>query len=161
MTNNKYRILLVEDEHNIRCFMATMLEASGYQVIHAESGATARTLFSSYIPDLVILDLGLPDMDGMVFLREVRKSSLTPILVLSARSLERDKVTALDSGANDYVTKPFSAAELLARVRSLLRISRFTSHENRRPDGKFSFDDLVIDYEARQVFVKGEEVRLT
>lgn len=161
MTNNKYKIMLVEDESNIRCVTATMLEASGYQVIHAESVFTARTLFASYMPDLIILDLGLPDQDGMVFLQEVRQSSLTPILVLSARTTEQDKVDALDGGANDYVTKPFSAAELLARVRSLLRISRFTIHENRRPDCKFILDDLTIDYDARQVFIKEEEVRLT
>lgn len=159
--NNKYKILLVEDESNIRSFMAAMLETSGYQVIHAESGAAARTMFSSYLPDLIILDLGLPDMDGMVFLREVRKSSFVPILVLSARSMERDKVAALDSGANDYVTKPFSAAELMARVRSLLRNSRFTAAEGRRPDGKFAVDELLIDYDARQVFIRDDEIKLT
>lgn len=161
MTNNKFKILLVEDEPNIQNFVAAMLETSGYQVIRAESCMTAQTLYSSYLPDLIILDLGLPDEDGMVFLRYVRRNSFTPILVLSARSMERDKVAALDSGANDYVTKPFSAGELLARVRSLLRISRFTAHEDRRPDNRFCFDELVIDYEARQVFIKGEEIRLT
>ena len=161
MTNNKFKILLIEDETNIQNFVAALLETSGYQVIRAESCRTAQTLYSSYLPDLVILDLGLPDTDGMVFLEYVRKSSLTPILVLSARSMERDKVSALDSGANDYVTKPFSAAELLARVRSLLRISRFTAHEDRRLDGKFFVDELMIDYDARQVFIKGEEIKLT
>ncbi|MBQ8202174.1 MAG: response regulator transcription factor [Clostridia bacterium] len=161
MTNNKFKILLVEDETNIQNFVAALLETSGYQVIRAESCMTAQTLYSSYLPDLVILDLGLPDKDGMVFLEYVRKNSLTPILVLSARSMERDKVAALDNGANDYVTKPFSAAELLARVRSLLRISRFTAHEDRGLDGRFSIDELLIDYDARQVFIKGEEIKLT
>lgn len=161
MTNNKFKILLVEDELNIQNFVAAMLETSGYKVIRAESCMTAQTLYSSYLPDLVILDLGLPDEDGMVLLRYVRKDSFTPILVLSARSMERDKVAALDSGANDYVTKPFSAGELLARVRSLLRISRFTSHEDKSLDGKFCIDELVIDYDARQVFIKDKEIKLT
>ena len=116
--NNKYKILLVEDEQNISTLVMTMLETAGYQVIPAGTCAMAKTLFISYCPDLVILDLGLPDMDGMTFLKEVRKNSLTPIIVLSARTNERDKVLALDSGANDYVTKPFGAAELLARIRS-------------------------------------------
>ena len=104
--NNKYKILLVEDEQNISTLVMTMLETAGYQVIPAGTCAMAKTLFISYCPDLVILDLGLPDMDGMTFLKEVRKNSLTPIIVLSARTNERDKVLALDSGANDYVTKP-------------------------------------------------------
>ena len=111
--NNKYKILLVEDEMNISNLVMTMLETSGYQVIQAKTCAMAKTLFISYCPDLVILDLGLPDMDGMTFLEDVRKDSLTPIIVLSARTNEKDKVLALDAGANDYVTKPFGAAELL------------------------------------------------
>lgn len=120
MTNNKYKILLVEDEPNIRNLVATMLETSGYQTILAESGSVAKTLYTSYLPDLIILDLGLPDMNGMNFLEFVRQTSLTPIIVLSARTDEKDKVTALDEGANDYVTKPFGTAELLARVRTAL-----------------------------------------
>lgn len=114
--NNKYKILLVEDEHNISTLIMTMLESSGYQVIRAGTCALAKTLFVSHCPDLVLLDLGLPDMDGMTFLEDVRKDSLTPIIVLSARTNEKDKVLALDAGANDYVTKPFGAAELLART---------------------------------------------
>ena len=119
--NNRYKILLVEDEHNISTLIMTMLESSGYQVIRAGTCALAKTLFVSHCPDLVLLDLGLPDMDGMTFLEDVRKDSLTPIIVLSARTNEKDKVLALDAGANDYVTKPFGAAELLARIRSTLR----------------------------------------
>ena len=161
MTNNKYKILLVEDESNIRNLVATMLETSGYQAILAESGSVAKTLYTSYLPDLIILDLGLPDMDGMSVLEFVRKDSLTPIIVLSARADEKDKVLALDKGANDYVTKPFGAAELLARVRTALRNNRYSSHEGRLPGGKFILKDLEIDYDARQVFINDEEIKLT
>lgn len=161
MIQNKYKVLLVEDEDNIRNLVATMLETSGYQAILAESCAEAKTMFSSYLPDLVILDLGLPDTDGMSFLEFVRGDSLTPIVVLSARSTEQDKVTALDMGANDYVTKPFSSAELMARVRSALRNNRFSSAEGRFPGGKFRLRELEIDYDARQVFLRKEEIKLT
>ncbi|MBQ9991738.1 MAG: response regulator transcription factor [Lachnospiraceae bacterium] len=161
MIKNKYKILLVEDESNIRNLIATMLETSGYQALLAGSCSMAKTLYTSHLPDLIILDLGLPDMDGMSFLEFVRNESLTPIIVLSARSTEKDKVTALDMGANDYVTKPFSSAELLARVRSGLRNSRYGSVEGRLPDGKFTLKNLEIDYDARQVFIKGEEIKLT
>lgn len=161
MTKNKYKILLVEDESNIRNLVATMLETSGYQAILAESGYVAKTLYTSYLPDLIILDLGLPDMDGMSLLEFVRKDSLTPIIVLSARADEKDKVLALDKGANDYVTKPFGAAELLARVRTALRNNRYSSDEGRLPGGKFILKELEIDYDARQVFINGEEIKLT
>lgn len=159
--NNKYKILVVEDESNIRNLLTTMLEAAGYQVIPAATCENAGSMFSSYLPDLVMLDLGLPDMDGMSLLRTVRAESAAPVIVLSARSDERDKVEALDSGANDYVTKPFGSAELLARVRSALRNNRHSSQEGRLPGGKFSMDGLIIDYDARQIFIHGEEVKLT
>ena len=116
MIKNKYKILLVEDETNIRNLIATMLDTAGYQTILAKSCSSAKTLFVSHLPDLIILDLGLPDMDGMNLLDFVRKDSLVPIIVLSARTSESDKITALDRGANDYITKPFGSGELLARV---------------------------------------------
>lgn len=161
MIQNKYKILLVEDEKNIRNLVATMLETEGYQTILANSCSSAKTLFTSYLPELVILDLGLPDMDGMNFLEFVRKDSLIPIIVLSARTNESDKIAALDGGANDYITKPFSSGELLARVRAALRNNRFSADEGRLPGGKFTLKDLEIDYDARQVFIKGEEIHLT
>lgn len=161
MIQNKYKILFVEDESNLRNLVATMLEASGYQTILAGSCASAKNLYASYLPDLIILDLGLPDADGLSFLQHVRRESPVPIIVLSARSTENDKVTALDMGANDYVTKPFSSAELLARVRSVLRSNRFSSIEGRLPGGRFVLKDLQIDYDARQVYLAGEEIRLT
>lgn len=161
MNNNKYKILLVEDEGNIRSLIGTLLETGGYQVIQAATCTAAETLFHSYLPDLVILDLGLPDRDGMVLLNKIREDRLTPIIVLSARSDERDKVDALDAGANDYITKPFGAAELLARVRTALRTTRHSTAEGRLPGGRFTLQDLTIDYDARQVFVKEQEIKLT
>ena len=161
MKQNKYVILLVEDESNIRTLVATMLDTAGYQAIVAGSCADAKTLYASYLPDLIILDLGLPDMDGMNLLNFVRQNSLTPIIVLSARANEADKILALDSGANDYVTKPFSSGELLARVRAILRNNRFSAEEGRLPGGKFQLKELRIDYDARQVFVREEAIKLT
>ncbi len=161
MTQNKYKVLIVEDEENIRNLVSTMLDTAGYQVISAESFSNAKTLYASYLPDLIILDLGLPDMDGMNMIDLVRKDSLVPIIVLSARTNESDKITALDKGANDYVTKPFSSGELLARVRVALRNNRFSAEEGRYPGGRFATRDLEIDYDARRVFMKGQEIRLT
>lgn len=161
MTNNKYKILLVEDETNICVLLTTMLQSEDYQVISADTCSLAISLYSSHNPDLVILDLGLPDMDGMRLIETVRKDSLTPIIVLSARSNEKDKVLALDSGANDYVTKPFGAAELLARVRTTLRNSRHSADSGKLPGGRFELKDLVIDYDARQVFIGGREIKLS
>lgn len=161
MIQNKYKILLVEDELNIRNLVDTMLDTAGYQTILADSCSSAKTLFSSHLPDLIILDLGLPDMDGMNMLDYVRKDSLTPVIILSARTNESDKIEALDRGANDYITKPFGAGELLARVRAVLRNNRFSANEGRLPGGKFVLRDLEIDYDARRVSVKKEEVRLT
>lgn len=161
MIQNKYKILIVEDDVNIRNIVSTILETSGYQVLLAKSCAMAKTIFASHLPDLIILDLGLPDEDGMNFLDYVRRDSLKPIIVLSARSDDKDKVTALDKGANDYVTKPFSSAELLARIRTALRNSRFSSAEGRLPGGRFVMMGLEIDYDARRVFIKSEEIKLT
>ena len=161
MIQNKYKILLIEDESNIRNLVATMLETAGYQIIQADTCSVAKTLFTSYLPDLVILDLGLPDMDGMNMLSFVRQGSLTPIIVLSARTEENDKIAALDMGANDYITKPFGSGELLARVRATLRNNRFSADEGRLPGGKFILKDLEIDYDARQVFMAGKEMHLT
>ncbi len=161
MYNNKYKVLVIEDENNINILLKTLLETNGYQVISATSCKNGLMLFSSHRPDLVILDLGLPDVDGMTFLKEIRKDSITPVIVLSARSDEKDKVDALDLGANDYVTKPFSSAELMARVRSALRISRRSTHEGKLPGGRFKTGGLQIDYDARRVFIEQKEILLT
>ena len=159
--NNKYKILLVEDEHNIRTLVSAMLEAAEYQVLTAETCSAARMLYASHRPDLIMLDLGLPDRDGRELLTFVRQEDDVPVIVLSARSDERDKVEALDLGANDYVTKPFGSAELLARVRSALRTGRHSAREGRLVGGRFVLGDLEIDYDARRVFLAGQEIRLT
>ena len=125
MGNNKYKILIVEDEVNIRSFVEAILETNRYQVITAETCEEGIIMFSSHNPDLVILDLGLPDKDGLEFIKEIRAGFITPIIVLSARMAERDKVVALDMGANDYISKPFGTEELMARVRATLRNSRY------------------------------------
>ena len=160
MNNNRYRLLLIEDESNIRTFVKTVLEANGYQVVTAGSCGQGLMLFASHVPDMVILDLGLPDRDGLEFIRQVRRTSGVPILVLSARSLESDKVSALDLGADDYVTKPFGTGELLARVRVALR-SRRLGDGAAAPGHKFTLQDLTIDYDRRQVWIGETEIRLT
>ena len=161
MIQNKYKILLVEDESNIRNLVSTVLETSGYQTIMADTCSVAKTLFASYLPDLIILDLGLPDMDGINLLEFVRKDSLVPFIVLSARTNESDKIDAFDMGAIDYITKPFGSGELLARVRAALRNNRFSAEQGRLPGGRFTLKGLEIDYDARRVFIKGEEIHLT
>lgn len=160
MNSNRYKILVIEDESNIRSLVKTMLHANGYQVLLADSCQSGIMMFGSHRPDMVILDLGLPDRDGLEFIRYVRKKDVTPILVLSARSTEEDKISALDLGANDYVTKPFGTGELLARVRAALRSCRI-SREAALPDGKFTLLDLTINYDRRVVTIGGEEIKLT
>lgn len=161
MSNNKYKILVIEDEANIRSFIQTVLETNGYQVLTAATCQQGTMMFSSHIPDMVILDLGLPDRDGLEFIRVAREISAVPILVLSARTTEEDKVAALDLGANDYVTKPFGMAELMARVRAALRNRILTGELQEGPVGQFRLDDLVVDYNRRIVSVAGREVKLT
>lgn len=158
MNSNKYRILIVEDDSNICSFVKTVLEASDYQVITAGTCQQGLMMAASHVPDLIILDLGLPDGDGLELITAVRKSSGMPILVLSARTMEQDKVKALDLGANDYVTKPFGTAELVARVRVALRSRRNSANAS---GGKYQLDDLMIDYDRRTVTVGGKEVKLT
>ena len=161
MSNNKYKILIVEDEANIRSFIKANLETSDYQVICAETCALGIMMYASHHPDLVILDLGLPDRDGMSLIQEVRETDTVPIIVLSARSNERDKVEALDLGANDYITKPFGTEELLARIRAVLRGYRQGAENESTPSEKYRLQDLLIDYDKRQVFVGGDEIDLT
>lgn len=161
--SNKFKILVIEDDRSIRTFTKTVLETNDYQVITAETCESGIMMFSSYRPDLVLLDLGLPDRDGLEFIhtiREVQHTS-TPVLVLSARTTEQDKVDALDLGANDYITKPFGTAELLARVRAALRVSQGSLSALHNTDGKFRLHDLIIDYDRRVVSIHEEDVKLT
>ena len=123
MTETMFRILVVEDDAGLRDVLRTLLEAEGYRVIEADTAARALIEARSHKPDAVLADLGLPDRDGQVVIRSIREFSPVPIIVLSARAMEADKVLALDGGADDYVTKPFSSTELLARVRAALRRS--------------------------------------
>ena len=126
MSNNKYKILVVEDDRKISGLIQAVLETNGYQALLAERCEQGLLMLRSHVPDLVILDLGLPDLDGEEFIRVARRDSVVPIVVLSARTQERDKVSALDLGANDYITKPFGTAELLARLRAALRSNRLS-----------------------------------
>ena len=122
----KDRVLVIEDDKSIRNFFRTVLEANNYDVLIATTGAEGYSMVTSQCPDVVILDLGLPDMDGMTILKNVRQWSSMPVLVVSARTHEKDKVAALDAGADDYITKPFGTSELLARVRTAIRHARAT-----------------------------------
>lgn len=160
MSNNKYKILVVEDDRNILSMIQTVLDTNGYQVLTAQRCQQGILMMTSHVPDLVVLDLGLPDMDGEEFIRITRRSSMIPIIVLSARTDEKDKVSALDLGANDYITKPFGTAELLARVRASLRSSRMHL-QAAAPGSVFTLEDLAIDYDRRQVSVGKEIVHMT
>ena len=151
------RILIVDDEPNIIGTVAPLLRARGYDVLSAMSGRAALEALDRDKPDLIVLDLGLPDMDGVEVCLQVRRSSTVPILVLSARGAEADKVRALDAGADDYVTKPFGADELLARIRATLRRVDTPSP----PSEPIVRGGLVIDRERFRVLRDGEEVRLT
>jgi len=151
-------ILLVDDEKAIQRAMVPLLRSRGYAVSTAETGQAALEAIEAERPDLVVLDLGLPDMDGTVVCERIRARSDVPIVVLSARLTERDKIVALDRGADDYVTKPFSPEELLARVRAALRR---TLGDGPAARGQLVVGAIEIDLERRQVTVAGREVRLT
>ena len=157
MSHNKPTILVVEDEQYISKVLETLLSTDGYRVITAQNGAAARSHVFSHMPDLVLLDLGLPDIDGIRLLRELREQISLPVIVVSARNMEQDKVAALDNGADDYITKPFSAPELLARIRAVLR-RRSAAAE---PGDAYAVGDFRIDFDKRVVTVAGEVVRLT
>ena len=156
------KILIIEDEQSIARFISTILTANGYETILARTGGEGLSIVSSNCPDLVILDLGLPDMDGMEILQSLRSWSSLPVVVVSARSHEKDKVTALDLGADDYLTKPFGTDELLARVRTAIRHTRTASgNDEIAQKGTYTVGDLVIDYNKHQALVRGENVKLT
>ena len=155
-------ILVVEDEHSIRSFIGTVLKANDYEVLEATRGSDAHMLITSHCPDLVLLDLGLPDMDGIEVLKSVRKWSSLPVVVVSARHHEHDKVEALDYGADDYISKPFGTSELLARIRTAIRHTRTTlSDPQIAQSGKFTTGELTIDYDKHQVLMRGENAKLT
>ncbi|MGA2368351.1 MAG: response regulator [Dehalococcoidia bacterium] len=156
MDENGPRVMVVDDEQAIRRFLRVALTSQGYQVFEASSGMEAMNTAANCRPDIIILDLGLPDIDGTDVTKLIRQVSKIPIIVLSVRGSENDKIAALDAGADDYLTKPFGVGELLARLRANLR--RSTQPE---PELVFVNGDLTVDLEKRLVTVSGREVQLT
>ncbi len=150
-------VVVVEDEKQIRRFVRSALEAEGCRVFEAESGKQGLVEAGTRKPDLIVLDLGLPDLDGVEFIRDLRGWSAVPILILSARSTENDKIVALDAGADDYLTKPFGVGELLARVRALLR----RQGKNSEGSPVVAFGDIQADLSKRVVTRSGEPIHLT
>lgn len=156
---NEPVIVLIEDEPQIRRFLRTTLTSQGYRLFEATNGADGLVEVASRQPDVAIVDLGLPDIDGLEVIRRLRGWTAVPIIVLSARGQERDKVVALDAGADDYISKPFGADELLARIRVALRHTAGASHEE--DDATFTVGDLRVDLLRRQVSMAGAPVHLT
>ena len=159
--NQTVKILVIEDEKNILSFITSVLSSQHYQVIPAATGTEGLSLASSQCPDLILLDLGLPDIDGMEVISKIREWSSVPILVISARALEDDKVLALDAGADDYITKPFGNSELLARIRTALRHSSRMQTDGELADRPYRSKGLMIDFEKRIVSRDGKEIHLT
>lgn len=156
MNDKGLRVLVVDDERAIRRFLRTSLNAYNYMVYEASSGQEALTAVISHRPDLLILDLGLPDLDGIEVIRQLREWTRLPIIVLSVRERESDKVSALDAGADDYLTKPFGIGELMARLRVAVRRTAQLD-----PEPVFSLDGLEVDLAHRRVSSQGREVQLT
>ena len=156
---NKPLILVVEDDGTVRNLITTTLKSNEYRYLTATDGESAITAASNQQPDIVLLDLGLPDMDGVEVIRRIRCWSLMPIIVISARSEDADKIAALDAGADDYLTKPFSVAELLARLRVTQR--RLTALESKTGESVFHNGSLTIDYGAGCAYMDGSPLKLT
>ncbi|MBO5474008.1 MAG: response regulator transcription factor [Lachnospiraceae bacterium] len=159
--NPRHEILLIEDERNICNFIVTTLKSQEYKVDFAVNALTGLSLAASGCPDLILLDLGLPDMDGIEVIRNIREWSNVPIIVISARTQEKEKVEALDAGADDYITKPFGTPELMARIRTALRRSSISGSMPPAVQNQYIAKGLVIDYEKHLVTVNGEIVHFT
>ena len=158
---NKLSILVVEDDSSVRNLMATALKAHDYKFLTAANGESALLEASSHNPDIVLLDLGLPDMDGVDIIKKIRTWSNMPIIVISARSEDSDKIEALDAGADDYLTKPFSVEELLARLRVMQRRISMMPGDKAEKSSIFTNGELKIDYAAGCAYLAGEEMHLT
>ncbi|SCH98287.1 response regulator [Romboutsia sp. Marseille-P6047] len=154
-------ILIVEDEKPISKFIKVSLETQGYECIETQSGTNAISLVYSINPDIIILDLGLPDIDGTEVIKKIRDVTLSNIIVVSAREQEREKVNALDLGADDYLTKPFSVPELLARIRVALRHRSINNMDKNKAITKFEVKNLKIDFEKHEVIIDDNEIHLT
>lgn len=154
-------ILIVDDEKSIRSFLRLSIEMQGYKCIDACDGATALMLAVSHNPDILILDLGLPDMDGVEVIKKLRTVSQIPIIIISARGHEREKVEALDAGADDYLTKPFSVPELLARIRVILRHKPAVGNPSETLNPIYKIKGLTIDTDKHRVWLNSNEIRLT
>ena len=159
MTNHEVAVLVIEDEPEIRRFLRTALPQHGYRLYEATTGQDGLAQSAARNPDIILLDLGLPDLDGLEVIRRLRDWATTPIIVLSARDQEKVKVAALDRGADDYVTKPFGIDELLARMRVVLRHAAIASTETTEP--VFTTGSLRVDLQKREVFLSDKEVHLT
>ena len=159
--NPKNQLLLIEDERNICNFIMTTLKSNNYKVTYALNAQSGLSLAASQCPDLILLDLGLPDMNGIDVIRKIREWSNVPILVISARTQEKEKVSALDAGADDYITKPFGTSELMARIRSALRRSASGSNHLSPAQSQYIAKDLLIDYEKHIITIHGEIVHFT
>ena len=157
---NKIKIMIIEDEDAISNFIATTLKANTYAPLVAKTAGEALSMIPSHCPDLILLDLGLPDMDGIEILKKIREWSSTPVIVVSARGEESDKVQALDLGADDYIAKPFGTSELLARIRTALRHS-MKNNASVSVSDVFKTKGLMIDFDKRLVSVDGKDVHLT
>lgn len=159
--NSNPLILIVEDEEAICNFISAILTSNNFNLIKTGKGKEAISMAAAYSPDLILLDLGLPDIDGIEVLENIRKWTNVPIIVVSARGHEREKVQALDLGADDYITKPFGTSELLARIRTEIRHSQKKSNGNHLDSEKISIGDLEINYDKRLVSIAGKEVHIT
>ena len=158
---HKISILIIEDEKSICDFISRTLELNDYKVMTANTGKDGLAIITSQLPDLVLLDLGLPDMDGMDIIRQTREWSGMPIIVISARTQEKEKVNALDVGADDYITKPFGTSELLARIRTAMRHSNKIGSNNQLITKEYRAKDLRVDFDKRRITLDGNEVHLT
>lgn len=161
MSADKTTVLVIEDEAPIRCFLRAYLESQDFRLVEAETGEEGLGLAASHQPALILLDLGLPGMDGLEVIRRIRGWTSTPILVLSARGKEQDKIDALDAGADDYLIKPFGVGELSARMRVALRHAAGAGAPGPAPDPVFRCGELAVDLAARRVRLAGQEVHLT
>ena len=157
----KISVLIIEDEKSICDFIGKTLDSHEYKVTADNNGKDGLALITSSLPDLVLLDLGLPDMDGMDIIRKTREWSSLPIIVISARTQEKEKVQALDAGADDYITKPFGTFELLARIRTAIRHNNKLSDDSQNANRPYAADGLTIDFERRLVTLNGKEIHLT